>query len=176
MASFMEDLWASIFTAGPTPTLLLATNVSFAALQTVLFILLLATYSIHFVALSILSGALWYSINWFAQELKQAQAQAQAQVAGQEAQSEKVPEATQSDTKARGTTPGADSDTETEGLAERKLASASSTEPRSATASTTLQVPGSSSEVRKRLSVSGESSGYTSTDSEWEKVDDSAEN
>ncbi|RDW78564.1 V-type ATPase assembly factor PKR1 [Aspergillus mulundensis] len=172
MASFMEDLWSSIFTAGPTPTLLLATNATFAALQTLLLILLLATYSIHFAILSILSGALWYSINWFAQELKQAQ----AQTARQETPAEKTPEAIQSDAKTRGTTEGADSDTETEGSMSRKGAQALSSAAQSATASTTLQVPDNSSEVRKRLSVSGESSGYTSTDSEWEKVDDSAGN
>ncbi|KAL5000352.1 ER protein Pkr1-domain-containing protein [Aspergillus recurvatus] len=170
MASFVEDLWSSIFTAGPTPTLLLATNATFAALQTLLFILLLATYSIHFVILSILSGALWYSINWFAQELNQAQAQS----ARQETPSEKTPEATQSDAKSRGTTEGADSDTETEGVVSRKAGQPSGSVPQPTTRSTTLQVPDSSSEVRKRLSVSGDSSGYASTDSEWEKVDDNS--
>ena len=70
MASFVTDLWESIFTPGPTPTLLIATNVTFAALQIVLAGLLFATYSIHFVILSVLSGGLWWSINWFAQELR----------------------------------------------------------------------------------------------------------
>ncbi|KAL4869034.1 hypothetical protein BDV12DRAFT_168495 [Aspergillus spectabilis] len=171
MASFMEDLWSSIFTAGPTPTLLLATNVTFAALQILLLILLLATYSIHFVILSILSGSLWYSVNWFAQELKQAQ----VQTAGQETQSGTGSgEATQTETKVRGTPDGAESDTETESLVDRKSVQVPSSAPQSVTASTTLQVPNSASEVRKRLSVSGESSGYTSTDSEWEKVDDNS--
>ncbi|KAL4882529.1 ER protein Pkr1-domain-containing protein [Aspergillus karnatakaensis] len=174
MASFMEDLWSSIFTAGPTPTLLLATNVTFAVLQILLLVLLLATYSIHFVILSILSGSLWYSINWFAQELKQTQAEARRQGSP----SETAPgEATQTDVKARSpeTPDGAESDTETESLVDRKSARAPGSAPQSLTASTTLEVPGSASEVRKRLSVSGESSGYTSTDSEWEKVDDSNE-
>lgn len=168
MASFVEELWSSIFTAGPTPTLLLATNATFAALQTLLFILLLATYSIHFVILSILSGALWYSINWFAQELKQAQGQS----ARQEISSKKTAEVTESDAKTRGTTEGADSDTETEHVMSLKTGQPSESVPQSATASTSLQVPDGSSEVRKRLSVSGDSSGYASTDSEWEKVDD----
>ncbi|KAL4970685.1 V-type ATPase assembly factor PKR1 [Aspergillus stella-maris] len=171
MASFVEDLWASIFTAGPTPTLLLATNVSFAALQAVLFMLLVGTRSYHFVFLSVISGALWYMINWFAQEVKQAQTQA----AAQETQAEKTSEATQKETKARGAAEAADSDTETEGLAGRKYVPVTSAEPRSVTASTTLQVPGSESEVRKRLSVSGDNSGYTSTDSEWEKVEDNTD-
>jgi len=69
MASFVQDLWESIFTPGPTPTLLIATNVTFAALQVVLAGLLYATYSIHFVILSVLSGGLWAAINWFAKEL-----------------------------------------------------------------------------------------------------------
>lgn len=36
--------------------------------------MLVATYSIHFVILSILCGGLWWSINWFAIELRAAQA------------------------------------------------------------------------------------------------------
>jgi len=75
MAAFIEDLWTSIFTPGPTSTLLLATNVSFAALQSILLALLIATYSIHFVVLSILSAGLWAAINWFAREVMITQAQ-----------------------------------------------------------------------------------------------------
>ncbi|EDU49314.1 Pkr1 domain containing protein [Pyrenophora tritici-repentis] len=74
MAAFFEQLWESIFTAGPTPTLLVATNASFAALQVLLFVMLVVTYSIHFVILSVLCGGLWWSINWFAAEIKAAQA------------------------------------------------------------------------------------------------------
>jgi hypothetical protein len=74
MASFAEKLWESIFTAGPTPTLLVATNASFAALQVLLFAMLLATYSIHFIILSFLCGGLWWGINWFAVEIRAAQA------------------------------------------------------------------------------------------------------
>jgi hypothetical protein len=74
MASFAEKLWESIFTPGPTPTLLVATNASFAALQLLLFAMLLATYSIHFFILSFLCGGLWWAINWFAAEIRAAQA------------------------------------------------------------------------------------------------------
>lgn len=74
MASFFEQLWESIFTPGPTPTLLVATNASFAALQALLFAMLLATKSIHFVILSLLCGGLWWAINWFAAEIRAAQA------------------------------------------------------------------------------------------------------
>ncbi|KAL2870749.1 V-type ATPase assembly factor PKR1 [Aspergillus lucknowensis] len=172
MGSFVEDLWSSIFTAGPTPTLLLATNVSFAALQTLFFVLLLATYSVHFIVLSALSGSLWYSINWFARELKQAQAQAAAQGTHSEEVSAEQRRSPRPDLKARGTPDGADSETETESLVDHKNATAIGLTPQSTTASATLQVPESMSGVRKRLSVSGDSSGYTSTDSEWEKVDD----
>lgn len=74
MASFFEQLWESIFTPGPTPTLLVATNASFAALQVLFFAMLLATRSIHFVILSLLCGGLWWAINWFAVEIRAAQA------------------------------------------------------------------------------------------------------
>lgn len=70
---FFEDLWESIFTPGPTPTLLIATNASFAALQLLFFALFIGTYSIHFVILSFLTGGLWYGINWFAKEIRIAQ-------------------------------------------------------------------------------------------------------
>ena len=75
MASFVEELWQSIFTPGATPTLLVATNVTFAALQAVLASLLYATHSIHFFILSVLCGGLWAAINWFARELKAHQQQ-----------------------------------------------------------------------------------------------------
>ncbi|KUJ24093.1 Pkr1-domain-containing protein [Mollisia scopiformis] len=74
MSAFFTQLFESIFTPGPTPTLLVATNVSFACLQLVLLALLIATYSVHFVILSFLSAGLWWSINWFVAELNAAQA------------------------------------------------------------------------------------------------------
>lgn len=166
MGFFIEDLWSSIFTPGPTPTLLIATNVTFAALQLLLFALLLATYSVHFFVLSFLSGALWWSINWFAAELSAVQAQ--------EAQKEKEGEKTHADGKPRSgeatKTPGAldtDSDTETEEQRQE-------TPLPTTAASASLQLPEEQG-VRKRHSVSGDSSGYGSTDSEWEKVDDQTE-
>ncbi|CAD0085423.1 unnamed protein product [Aureobasidium mustum] len=73
MADFITNLWEAVFTPGPTPTLLLATNITFGALQLTLAGLLAATYSIHFFILSILSAGLWWGINWFAYELQQAQ-------------------------------------------------------------------------------------------------------
>ncbi|KKF95194.1 V-type ATPase assembly factor pkr1 [Ceratocystis platani] len=84
MASFVVELWESIFTPGPTPVLLKATNATFAALQLLLLLLLLSTYSIHFVALSIISGGLWWAINWFAAELAVHQAQEDAKLKQQQ--------------------------------------------------------------------------------------------
>lgn len=169
MGSFIEDLWSSIFTPGPTPTLLVATNVTFAALQLLLLALLLATYSVHFFVLSFLSGALWWSINWFAQELRAVQAQ--------EAQKEKEEKKAHADGKPRSRetvkTPGAldtESDTETEEQRQETPGPAAHT----TAASATLQLPEEQG-TRKRHSVSGESSGYGSTDSEWEKVDEGTE-
>ncbi|KAF7895646.1 uncharacterized protein EAF01_009608 [Botrytis porri] len=79
MASeFFVSLWESIFTPGPTPVLLVATNATFAALQLVFLSLLVATYSIHFVILSFLCGGLWWAINWFAAELKTVKEQEEA--------------------------------------------------------------------------------------------------
>lgn len=70
MAAFFTDLVSSIFTPGPTHTLIVATNASFACLQLVLLALLIATYSIHFVILSFLCAGLWWAINWFVAELE----------------------------------------------------------------------------------------------------------
>ncbi|PLB55736.1 Pkr1-domain-containing protein [Aspergillus steynii IBT 23096] len=180
MGSFVEELWSSVFTPGPTPTLLVATNVTFAALQVVLFSLLVATYSIHFVILSLLSGSLWYSINWFAREVRAVQA-AEAEKEKKEKQdtpAREIPEeAKDKHDGNRRKTPGAldsDSDTETESISEhnRRSSDASAPDLRS-TPVPTLQPPEASGEVRKRSSVGGDSSGYVSTDSEWEKVEDS---
>ena len=73
MADFMTNLWESIFTPGPTPTLLIAANASFGALQIVLLMLFFMTYSAHFVALSVICAGVWWGINWFAAELRKAQ-------------------------------------------------------------------------------------------------------
>jgi len=74
MADFMTKLWESVFTPGPTPTLLIAANASFGTLQVLLAALFFATWSYHFVALSVICGGTWWGINWFAAELQKAQA------------------------------------------------------------------------------------------------------
>ncbi|KAJ5375290.1 Endoplasmic reticulum protein Pkr1 [Penicillium concentricum] len=162
MASFMEDLWSSIFTPGPTPTLLIATNVTFAALQLIFLALLLATYSLHFVALSIISAGLWWSINWFAAEVQLAQ---QAQEAEKEKQEESDNAKTRRKSPVR---ESADSDTETEALVAKKIDKSTAV----TTGSATSGLLPTARDQKKRPSTGGEGSGYGSTDSEWEKVDD----
>ncbi|KAL1979039.1 hypothetical protein VTN96DRAFT_7284 [Rasamsonia emersonii] len=159
--SFVEDLWSSIFAPGPTPSLLVATNATFAALQVLLFLLLLATYSIHFVVLSFLCAALWWSINWFAREVQAIRAreeveQRKAQLAEKENHS--------------------DSETETEGVSgsRRRRGAAASASNTTTTKSTAAASPAGTAEdgaLRERRNAGAESSGYVSTDSEWEKVD-----
>lgn len=73
MSAFITKLWEDIFTPGPTPTILKATNASFAALQLVLALMLIATRSVHCVVLSVLCAGLWASVNWFVVELRAAQ-------------------------------------------------------------------------------------------------------
>lgn len=77
MATFLTNLMQSIFTPGPTQSLIVATNVAFAGLQLVLLLLLILTYSVHFVVLSVLCAGLWWSINWFVAELAEAQKRAE---------------------------------------------------------------------------------------------------
>ncbi|KAJ9662173.1 SMK killer toxin resistance protein [Neophaeococcomyces mojaviensis] len=152
MATFFEELWNSIFTPGTTPTLLVATNVSFAALQFLLLVLLFATYSIHFLILSILSAGLWYAINWFARELQIENAKAAGKE--QKAKRDKSPE------------PGSDTETETAAQAPPCKPVVGS-EVTGALLQPDLAKPGD--DLRRRRSL-GDSSGYVSTDSEWEKV------
>jgi ER protein Pkr1 len=120
MATFMTNLWESVFTPGTTPTLLLATNATFAALQTVLALLLIFAYSVHFVVLSGLCAGLWWSINWFAEELRKAdQAEEEAgRLRRRRSEEQKTEHEESSDAGGESTEDGMD--TEVEG-AERKL-------------------------------------------------------
>jgi hypothetical protein len=140
MSAFFTDLVMSIFTPGPTPTLLVATNVTFAALQVVLFILLVATYSIHFLILSGLSAGLWWSINWFAAEVR----------AGQLAEEERLQQLAENE-------PGEDTETEAETVIESMGGSKSKeVEVQMQTGELKGRREGSRSEV--------------STEDEWERV------
>ena len=154
MASFFEELWNSVFTPGTTPTLLVATNASFAALQLLLIVLLIATYSLHFLVLSVLCGGLWWSINWFVSELRAAKAQ-------EELYQQREKNKSQENEKSQ----AGDSDTETESPAAPKRAPGPKDSP------TLLKPkPTHSEDTLTRRRSHGDSSGYVSTDSEWEKV------
>lgn len=158
MATFFEELWNSVFTPGPSPTLLVATNASFACLQFLLLCLLLATYSAHFFVLSLLCGGLWWSINWFVAELRAAKAPDETD---DQRQTEKPPELEKM--------PLGDSDTETE-------PSTGLEKPPPPREPPTLLKPkptGAGEALRKRRSM-GESSGCVSTDSEWEKISETS--
>jgi ER protein Pkr1 len=192
MSSFIVNLWESIFTPGPTPTLLIATNATFGCLQVLLLILLFFTSSYHFLILSVLCGGLWAAINWFASEL------AAAKTAEEKAKDTKEAPL---DVKrgVRGKSPEQGSDTETEldppiaaaattsmetraaGIERRKPSAPAPPKPAPAqsvpkpTASQSQLEPKAASsmgdsDLLKRPRSRGESSGYVSTDSEWEKV------
>lgn len=159
MASFLEELWNSVFTPGPTSTLLVATNASFACLQLLLFCLLLATYSVHFIVLSILCGGLWWSINWFVAELLSTKALSDSD---EQRRKEKSPEVEK--------VPLGDSDTETEpptGLMKPPP-------PRDPPTLLKPKPTVASEALRERRNMA-DSSGYVSTDSEWEKISESSE-
>ncbi|KAH6660196.1 ER protein Pkr1-domain-containing protein [Truncatella angustata] len=151
MANFLEEIWNSIFIPGTTPTLLIATNVSFAALQLVLFALLLATYSIHFLILSFISGGLWISINWFATELKKEQAKEAEKKAQDEA-------------KARQNADDSD-DTEVE-----PVDSKARSPIQEVSASKEVEVVEPQGELKQRLDTLPENKSGVSTEDEWEKV------
>lgn len=181
MSSFFVELWESIFTPGPTPTILKATNASFAALQFVLLLLLLATYSIHCVILSVLCAGLWWSINWFATELYAAQAREREEQARLKEKEQERDQNQPSD--------GDDdaSETEVETAAPVKKPSSSSAaaaavaavEPESAATPEPIPAPAASpatglepidprGEVKHRPGPGTQSS--VSTEDEWEKV------
>lgn len=180
MASFLEELWNSIFTPGPTPTLLIATNAAFAALQLLLFVLLIATYSLHFLVLSTICGGLWYSINWFAAEIAREQ---KAQKEG-EKKKEKSPEPDNaSDTETEYTTappvfkspppPLPATTAKTTSLAPPQRLPHD--KPKDLSSAPTEQRTSDAGEVLRRRRSLGEGSGYISTDSEWEKVSEGEE-
>lgn len=193
MADFLTNLWESVFTPGTTPTLLVATNCTFGALQVLLLSLLVATYSIHFAILSVLCGGLWYSINWFAVELQAAQkAEVEAERLRKKRQQEKEWSAAGDAADDEG------EDTETEGgmresvtsLGEPAVVSARG-EPAKAEIIEALQaaahapvgsggsaasglqpVAGGSESRQRRIDDPDKAPSELSTDSEWEKVDE----
>ena len=165
MAAFITDLISSIFTPGPTPSIIIATNGSFAALQIVLFVLLILTHSIHFVVLSFLCAGLWWAINWFVTELEAAN------------QKEKTAKQSREIYKGEGHDGRAaeDSGTETEGGSTQSEGGLLSSMSGSKTETTFLRPEDAESAVRKRRSLGEASSGDLSTDSDWDKVSEAGD-
>ena len=159
MATFFTDLIFSIFKPGPTPSIIIATNASFAALQAVLLVLLFLTYSVHFVVLSFLCAGLWWAINWFVTELEAA-----SQKERDTKQSREVKKGQGYD--GRGVE---DSGSETEGVGTQSEGRVSDTMSSSKT-ERLLRPEDAQGALRKRLSSGEASSGDLSTDSDWDKV------
>ncbi|MCJ1233198.1 hypothetical protein MMC14_001153 [Varicellaria rhodocarpa] len=152
MAGFFTNLWESVFTPGPTSTLITATNTAFAALQAVLLALLLATYSVHFVILSFLCAGLWFAINWFVNELQSAKVK--------ETRAKQLKETG----KKREAHEAEDSGEDTE--------EAESTPVQPKVSRPQLAPPFAEDETAKKRRSFGEVSGDMSTDSEWDKVEE----
>jgi hypothetical protein len=171
MADFLPNLWESVFVSGPTPTLLLATNATFALLQVVLVLLLAATYSIHFAILSVICGGLWWSINWFAAEVAAVRAEEEAKAKREKEQEER-------DAKVGGVGGGESADDEGEsteveegnGLeASRASLSLSGFEEGIVSSGREEEGAAAAGAARQRNVKTPDLSG---TDSEWEKVED----
>jgi len=172
MSAFFEDLFQSIFIPGATPTLVVAANASFGALQVVLLGLLVATYSIHFLILSVLCGGLWFSINWFVREL---QASKEEELA-----SEKKSGGGKEGRERDGLRQGADdSGTETEA----DVLSTSSRNQKGVQANLDKDVQSMASSASSLKPESGDkqarhrksSGNFSGTDSEWDKMESEAE-
>ena len=157
MSTFVRDLVNSIFTPGPTPALLVATNAAFGALQLLLGILLVATRSVHFVVLSVLTGGLWWAINWFARELQATETVKQEgqQSTEREPRQDDGGEQSGDDTETEGQTPIRSRPLDRQGL--------------------TYLAPGTTEALRRRRSP-GDGGGEVSTEDEWEKVSEAGTN
>ena len=164
MATFFTDLISSIFTPGPTPSIIIATNASFAALQTVLLVLLIITYSVHFIVLSFLCAGLWWAINWFVTELEAANQK------DRDAKQSREMEKAQG-LEGRGVD---DSGTETEGGGTQSEGGMSGSMSGSKMAEF-LKPEDAQSALRKRKSLGEASSGDLSTDSDWDKISEAEE-
>ena len=150
MASFLADLMNSIFTPGTTPSLIVATNASFASLQLLLAVLFIATRSVHFFVLSFLSAGLWWAINWFATEIQAAKAK------------EEEAERLRKLKKRQERLGSSDEETETEENSPERG-------PAKGTQPSQREVHDAIGELRKRRSLV-DGSGELSTEDEWEKV------
>ena len=157
MANFLSDLFNSIFTPGVTPSIIIATNASFAALQLVLLVLLVLTCSVHFAVLSFICAGLWWAINWFVTELEAAN------------QNEKEGKSLREARRGQDDQSADDSGTETEGGGSQSEGAVV------ASKSEGLLRPDARGALRKRRSLGEASSGDLSTDSEWDKVEEAGD-
>ncbi|KAF6228152.1 hypothetical protein HO133_007882 [Letharia lupina] len=164
MATFFTDLISSIFTPGPTPSIIIATNASFAALQVVLLVLLILTYSVHFVVLSFLCAGLWWAINWFVTELEAANKQERDMKQSREMKRGQGQEGMGVE----------DSGTETEGGGTQSEGGVSGSMSERKT-ERLLRPEDAQGVLRKRMSSGEASSGDLSTDSDWDKVSEAEE-
>ncbi|CAH2353745.1 V-type ATPase assembly factor Pkr1p [[Candida] railenensis] len=72
MASFVTELWDSVFQPGTNPALIKATHGSFVLLILSLLALIYMTRSIHFINLLVIACLLYGTVVWFIGELQQA--------------------------------------------------------------------------------------------------------
>ncbi|KAI9810414.1 MAG: SMK killer toxin resistance protein [Phylliscum demangeonii] len=163
MATFLQDLMASIFTPGPTSSLVMATNAAFAFLQLLLGVLLYATRSVHFVVLSILCAGLWSAINWFVREMRSAPSAPPTDEGARPPPAHpsliRHPDAELS---------GEDTETERE---ERRLLQVPTGRHPSAVAS---GVRTDADEAARRRRSLGDGAGDVSTEDEWERVSETS--
>jgi hypothetical protein len=165
MADFLPNLWESVFVSGATPTLLLATNVTFALLQVVLVLLLAATYSIHFAVLSVICGGLWWSINWFAAEVAAVRAEEEAKAKREEKEKE--------DAKVGGGGESADDEGESTEVEEQGAGLDASRASLSLSGfEETVVSSGREEESAAARQRNVKTPDLSGTDSEWEKVED----
>lgn len=65
MPSFFQNIWTLVFPPGTNGTLIIATHVSFAILQTTFLSILNNQRSWYFLSLNLVCGGLWAGITWF---------------------------------------------------------------------------------------------------------------
>ena len=177
MADFLTNLWESVFTPGPTPTLIFATNASFFALQTVLLLLLAATYSIHFLILSFLCGGLWWAINWFVRELESAK-RLEKEKDTEDRDKDGRQAGSEGDDEDGGDEDGGGTETEDAGPDVKRDAEDTPAPPPAEAKQLHPEDAATESQLRRRKRESlggGSSAGDLSTDSEWDKIEEARE-
>ncbi|KAJ2891267.1 hypothetical protein MKZ38_000651 [Zalerion maritima] len=156
MVSFMEELWESVLTPGPSPILLKATNATFAVTIPLLIFLAIWDKNIHYWFLSLISTGLWLSINWFVKEDR---------IAQQKLDKEKAEATAAANAKTSD-----DSDTEMEPAAHPPPTGEVAGETTAPTGESSLVEPVEKHGDLKARAVSSSARSGVSTEDEWEKV------